>query len=144
MGRWRSVFMLKLLLMNSLNSRLIAINSNIVCSWEATVARARLHASGSAPLPFSRLVALADYRRPFPILFEVRSDQTGLALSEDTFVGPIRALPGTDGTLRSRGNKLGHIWVLKRQNAYCGVCRNSQQTSCVCLCSSNPFRLEYA
>lgn len=54
----------------------------------------------------------------------------GLAVSEDAFVGPIRALPGTDGTMRPPGRTLGHIWILKKHNVYCRVGKNNAPGVC--------------
>lgn len=62
----------------------------------------------------------------------------GLAVWEDTFVGPIRALPGTDGTRTSPGRTPGHIWVLKKHNAYCRVCKKTTHQVCVYICVTIP------
>jgi len=134
MGKWRSAFVVKLLLMPSMNSVLIAINSNSVCSWgvNSTSCLYTPNSTLFCYFLFSHLAAFAAYCMLFRIPFEAWSYQTGLAVSEDTFVRPIRALPGTDGAPRSLGRILGRIWALKKHNSYSRV--GKQHTRCVCVC----------
>lgn len=114
-------FVVKRLLMPSRNSKRIAINW-IVFS----------HTTYSCSILFYSMPCLVVFTAYCMLLF-FKLDASyliGLTVWEDTFVGPIRALPGTDGTLGSPGRRLGLIWVLKKRNAYCGVGKNNTPGVC--------------